>query len=74
MPLTDVKVKNAKAKEKQYKLSDKNGLYLLVTPSGGKCWRFDYRFERKRKTLAMGTYPKIPLLEFNVIKFKAKYL
>jgi hypothetical protein len=38
-------------------------LYLLVTPAGGKLWRFDYRFEGKRKTLAIGPYPEISLLE-----------
>jgi hypothetical protein len=41
MPLTALGVKNAKPKDKPYKLSDEKGLYLLVTPSGGKLWRFD---------------------------------
>lgn len=63
MPLTDTKVRNTKAKVKQFKLSDQNGLYLLVTPAGGKLWRFDYRFGGKRKTLALGPYPEISLLE-----------
>ncbi len=63
MALTDTKIKNAKVRDKQYKLTDGNGLYLLVTPSGGKLWRFDYRFEGKRKTQAMGKYPEIPLSE-----------
>lgn len=63
MGLTDVKIKNAKVRDKQYKLTDGNGLYLLVTTSGGKLWRFDYRFEGKRKTQAMGKYPEISLSE-----------
>ena len=50
MPLTDVKVKNAKAGDKLRKLTDERGLYLLVTSAGGKWWRFDYRFMGRRKT------------------------
>ena len=61
MALSDVKAKNAKSREKSYKLTDADGLYLLVTPAGGKYWRFDYRYDGKRKTLAFGTYPEISL-------------
>lgn len=43
------------------KFSDGRGLYLLVTPTGGRYWRFAYRFARKGKTLALGTYPEVPL-------------
>jgi hypothetical protein len=50
-PLTDLQVKNAKPQTKDYKLSDGGGLYLLITSSGGKLWRFDYRFSGKRLTL-----------------------
>lgn len=63
MPLTDVKVKNSKPGEKQVKLSDGDGMYLLVTPSGGKCWRLKYRFGGKEKVLALGTYPEISLFD-----------
>ena len=63
MSLTDVKVRNAKPGEKQIKLSDSDGMYLLVTPNGGKCWRLKYRFGRKEKVLAIGTYPEISLAE-----------
>lgn len=63
MPLTDVKVRNAKSTEKQVKLSDGDGMYLLVTPNGGKCWRFKYRFAGKEKLLALGTYPEISLAD-----------
>jgi integrase len=61
--LTDVQVRNAKPREKDYKLTDGYGLYLLVTPSGGKLWRFQYRFNGKQKLLALGAYPSIPLAE-----------
>ncbi|HCR85783.1 MAG TPA: hypothetical protein DIV86_03810 [Alphaproteobacteria bacterium] len=46
MPLTDIKVKSAKPQEKQYKLSDDGGLYLLVHPNGSKYWRLKYLFSR----------------------------
>ena len=58
--LTDTAIRNAKAREKQYKLSDEKGLYLLVKNSG-KYFRFDYRYQGKRKTLALGVYPEVRL-------------
>ncbi len=63
MPLSNVKIKQAKPEPepKRYKLTDEHGLYLIVTPKGGRWWRFDYRYEGKRKTLSMGTYPDISL-------------
>lgn len=61
MPLTALGVKSAKPKDKPYKLSDEKGLYLLVTPSGSKLWRFDYRFADKRKTLAFGKWDDVEL-------------
>jgi integrase len=63
MPLTAAQIKNSKGRSKQYKLADTGGLYLLITPSSGKYWRFDYRFAGKRKTLALGKYPEISLLK-----------
>ncbi|WP_419174420.1 tyrosine-type recombinase/integrase [Desulfosediminicola sp.] len=62
MPLTDTAIRNAKPKEKPYKLTDGRGLYLLVNKSG-KYFRWDYRFAGKRKTLALGVYPDIRLKE-----------
>jgi hypothetical protein len=47
MPLTDIQVKTAKPQEKEFKLSDGGGLYLLVTPSGGKLWNLKYRHDGK---------------------------
>jgi integrase len=61
MPITDTKARNAKPKDKQYKLFDTDGLFLLVSPAGGKWWRFKYRFGGKEKLLSLGTYPEISL-------------
>lgn len=61
MPLSDTQCKTAKPKDKPYKLTDEKGLYLLVAITGGKWWRFNYRFEQKHKTLSMGTYPDTSL-------------
>lgn len=62
-PLTDLQVSKAKPKPDEYKLSDGGGLHLLVTPSGGKLWRLQYRFSGKQKTLAIGQYPAISLAD-----------
>lgn len=62
MSLTDTAIRNAKAKEKQFKLSDGRGLYVLVKKSG-KYFRFDYRFFGKRKTMALGVYPDVSLAD-----------
>lgn len=63
IPLSDMKVKTAKPKDKPYKLSDNDGLYLLVTEKGNKWWRFKYRFDGKEKLLSLGTYPEISLAD-----------
>jgi len=51
--LTDTRVRSAKPTQLPQKLTDSRGLYLLVAPSGGKYWRYDYSFNGKRKTLAL---------------------
>ena len=61
MPLTDTAIRNAKPGEKPSKLSDERGLFLLVTPAGGKWWRLKYRFDGKEKLLSLGTYPDVGL-------------
>ncbi|MHC1698736.1 MAG: tyrosine-type recombinase/integrase [Geobacteraceae bacterium] len=63
MALKDIQIKTAKPKEKDYKLTDGGGLYLLVTSGGSKLWRFKYRFDGKEKLLAIGVYPDISLAE-----------
>ncbi|MFO1502433.1 MAG: tyrosine-type recombinase/integrase [Steroidobacteraceae bacterium] len=60
--LTDIQVRSAKAADRPRKLFDARGLYLQVTPNGGRYWRFDYAFNGKRKTLALGVYPDVPLV------------
>src|ERR1039457_2597218 len=61
MALTDTEIKKAKAKEKAYSLNDSRGLYLWITPAGGKLWRWAYRFARKEKLMSLGKYPDVPL-------------
>ncbi len=61
--LSDAKCKNAKPTDKQQKLSDAGGLYLLVLPSGGKSWRMAYRFGGKQKSLYIGQYPAVGLAD-----------
>jgi integrase len=61
MPLTDVKVRNAGPKSKAYRIPDAKGLHLFVTPSGGKLWRWKYRFNGAQKLMALGKYPEVPL-------------
>ncbi len=61
MPLSDLKVRNATPQAKPYKLTDERGMYLLVTQTGGKLWRMDYRHNGKRRTLALGAYPDVSL-------------
>jgi len=63
MKLTDVNVKKAKPREKMYKLFDGGGLYIQIEPTGGKLWRYQYRFEEKRKLLSLGKYPDVSLQE-----------
>ena len=62
-PLTDTKIKRAKAKEKLYKMFDGEGLYLEVKPSGVKTFRVKYRFNNKEKTYTIGKYPDITLAQ-----------
>lgn len=61
MPLTDTGVRQAKPADKTYKVSDEKGLYLEVTPIGGKRWRLKYRFGGKEKRISLGTYPDTKL-------------
>jgi integrase len=64
-------VKAAEFFEKQFKLTDGDGMYLLVNKKG-KYWRFDYRFNGKRKTLALGVYPKMVLKEARIKLLEAR--
>ena len=61
MALTDTAIRNAKPGLKPVKLFDERGLFLLVTPAGGKWWRFRFRFDSKEKLLSLGVYPDVGL-------------
>lgn len=72
MPLTDAKARNAKPKSKQFKLFDNDGLFLLVSPAGGKWWRFKYRLGGKEKLISFGTYPEVSLAQARVRRDEAR--
>jgi len=61
--LTEIKLKNAKPGKTRRTLFDGGGLFIVVEPTGGKLWRYQYRFEGKRKLLALGKYPDVSLQE-----------
>jgi integrase len=72
MPLSDTKIRNAKPKDRQYKLFDTGGLFLIVSPAGGKWWRFKYRFVGKEKLLSLGTYPEVSLAKARTKRDRAR--
>ena len=63
MGLSDIAVRTAKPRDREYKLSDSGGLYLLVTPSGGKLWRLKFRVHGIERKLSLGKYPELSLSE-----------
>ena len=73
-PLTDRLIRQAKAVDKPHKLADGGSMYLLVWPDGSRYWRLDYRFDGKRKTLALGVYPEVTLAEARKRRSVAKAL
>lgn len=74
MALTDIKVRTAKPTDKQYKLTDGNGMHLLVHPNGSKYWRLQYRFGGKQKMLALGVYPDVSLADARARRDDARKL
>jgi integrase len=74
MPLTDAKLRTLKPAAKPYKLSDSEGLHILVTTTGSMLWRFAYRFGGKQKLLALGSYPFVKLADAREARFEAKKL
>ncbi|HTF94717.1 MAG TPA: integrase arm-type DNA-binding domain-containing protein [Cellvibrio sp.] len=74
MPLSDAKIKAAKAEEKPYKLRDEKALYLYITPNGSKLWRLKYRYQGKEKTLSFGAYPETTLADARKKRDAAKAL
>jgi Arm DNA-binding domain len=61
MPLTDTAIRSAKPGQKTLKIYDERGLYLEISPAGGKWWRLKYRFAGKEKRLSLGVYPDVNL-------------
>lgn len=74
MAISDTAVKAAKPRDKDYKLSDEKGLFLLVTKAGKKYWRLKYRFAGKEKLLALGVYPETTLAEARRARDNARTL
>lgn len=72
MALNDVQIRAAKPTDKQYKLTDGEGLYLLVHSNGSKYWRLNYRFGGKQKTLTLGVYPTTTLAAAREKRAQAK--
>ena len=72
--LTDRKILNAKSKDKQYKLFDGKGLFIVVHPNGSKYFRWEYTFDEKRKTLALGVYPQTTLKQARYERLEAQKL
>lgn len=72
MSLSEAQARNAKSKSKPYKLADGDGMFLLVTPAGGKYWRLKYRVAGKEKLLALGIYPEVSLAEARKRRVQAR--
>ena len=71
-PLSDTKIRTAKTQKKPITMFDGGGLYLLITPSGGKLWRFKYRFDGKEKLLSLGPYPENSLSDARQLRDEAR--
>jgi integrase len=74
MALTATGVRNAKRRDKPYKMGDSLGLFLLVEPSGGKLWRVKYRVDGREKKLALGAYPDVSLADARKRRDEAREL
>ncbi|WP_337015802.1 tyrosine-type recombinase/integrase [Pantoea agglomerans] len=74
MALTELKIRNTKPSDKPVKMTDGNGMHLLITTSGSKYWRFQYRFAGKQKILALGVYPEVSLSEARRRRDEARQL
>jgi len=74
MALTDIKIRNAKPGDREFKLADAGGLYLLVTPAGGKLWRVKFRIGGKERKLSLGGWPAVSLAMARKERDKAREL
>ncbi|MES2204782.1 MAG: integrase arm-type DNA-binding domain-containing protein [Pseudomonadota bacterium] len=74
MSLTDITIRTSKPKDKTYKLSDEKGMYLEISPAGGKWWRLKYRVDGKEKRISLGTYPEVSLKDARERRDEARKL
>lgn len=74
MKLSNIAIKNAKPKDKAYKMTDGDGMFLLVMPNGSKLWRFKYYFNKKEKGFSLGTYPEVSLARAREKRLEARRL
>jgi hypothetical protein len=72
--LTDTRIRNAKLGNKPIKLTDGRGLYIEVTPSGGKHWRYRYRLDGKESTFVLGEYPEVSAADARAKRDEARKL
>lgn len=66
MPLTNIEIKNAQPKDREYIMSDSGGLVILIKPSGAKLWRYRYSINAKKQKLSLGSYPEISLAQARI--------
>jgi hypothetical protein len=72
--LTDSDVQDTRSSEKPKRLYDSGGLFLLVTPKGGRWWRFKYRFEGRAKMISLGTFPRVSLAHARALRDNARLI
>ena len=72
MALTDMAIRRSKPSDKPYKITDSNGLYLLVNPRGSKLWRVKYRMNGVERKLALGAYPEVSLADARAARDAAR--
>lgn len=74
MALTDTTIRTAKPRAAQYKLHDEKGLFAIIRPTGGKLWRFKYRYQGKEQQLSLGTYPEVSLKDVRQRRDEARQM
>lgn len=74
MPLSDAAIRNLRPREKPYKVSDFDGLFVLIKPTGSRLWHFKYRLDGREKLLSVGPYPEVTLAEARAARDAARAL
>ena len=72
--LNDTQIRKAKPQAKPYKLTDSNGLYIVINPNGSKLWRYRFRIDGKESVFSIGAYPEISLAEAREKRKEARLL